>query len=80
MNPTLVFVRHTEIAGRTFAHGSELPPDLHTQDEVAKLLDHGWLAEYPERRSLHRLLSVFSRCKVTEELDAHELRAYALPE
>ena len=80
MRPTLVLVRHLEIGGRAFTHGSELPRDLLTEDEVGKLLDSGRLAEYPERRSLFRLFSVFSGAKEKEPLDRHELTAYALPE
>jgi hypothetical protein len=79
MRPTLVVIRHLEIGGRAFSHGSELPPDLLTQDEVEKLLDEGRLAEYAERRSLFRLFSVFSGAKEKEPLDRHELTAYALP-
>jgi hypothetical protein len=78
MRPTLVFIRHIEIGGRAFAHGSELPPDLLSQHEVAKLLDHAVLREYPERRSLYRLFAPFSGSKEQEQLDKQELTELAL--
>ena len=78
MRPTLVVIRHLEIDGRSFTHGSELPPDLLTRSEVDKLLDEGKLAEYPERRSLYRLLSAFSGCSEKEHLTNDELTTCAL--
>jgi len=79
MRPALIVTRHLDLGTLSLRHGEELPPDLLTQDEVDKLLDEGWLAEYPERRSLYRLLSMFSGAKEKEPLDRHELTAYALP-
>jgi len=78
MRPTLAIIRHLEIDGRSFCHGSELPPDLLTRGEVDKLLDEGRLAEYPERRSLYRLLSPFSGAKEKEQLTNDELDTCAL--
>ena len=78
MRPTLVVIRHLEIDGRSFTHGSELQPDLLTRGEVDKLLDEGKLAEYPERRSLYRLLSAFSGCSEKEHLTNEELAAHTL--
>jgi hypothetical protein len=78
MRPTLVVIRHLEINGRVFAHGSELPPDLLTQEEAAKLLDAGSLVEYPDRRSLYRLFHLFSGSKEQEQLTKEELSAHAL--
>jgi hypothetical protein len=79
MRPALVVIRHLEINGCVFAHGSELPPDLITQDEADKLLDAGSLCEHPERRSLYRLLPAFSGAKETEPLDSDEKTEYTLP-
>ena len=79
MRPALVVIRHLEIGGQTFAHGSELQPDLLTQEELDKLLDAEWVCEYPERRSLYRLLSAFSGAKEKEQLDTNELTEYRLP-
>ena len=79
--PTLVFIRHHEIGARVFPHGSELEPDLLTQDDINKLIDKGVLKEYDssERRSLFRLFPTFSDCKETESLTDDELKAYTLP-
>ena len=79
MRPTLVFIRHCEIDGRAFTHGSELEPDILSQDQVDKLLDAGFLKECPERRSLYRLFPAFSGCKQREHLSEEELDALALP-
>jgi hypothetical protein len=79
MRPTLVFIRHHEIDGRIFIHGSELQPDLLAQDVIDKLIDKGVLREYPERRSLYRPLHIFSGCKEREPLTQQERDAYALP-
>jgi hypothetical protein len=78
MRPALIVIRHLEIGGRSFTHGSELPPDLLTSDEVDKLLDAGSLREYPERRSLYRLLWAFSGCSEKEHLTNDELTSCAL--
>ena len=78
MKPTLIFVRHSEIGGRVFMHGSELPPDLLSQEQVNKLIDQGILAECPERRSLYRLFAPFSGCKEQESLTKTELSELAL--
>jgi hypothetical protein len=78
MRPTLVVIRHLEIEGRAFAHGSELPPDLITQEEANELLDAGSLCEYRERRSLYRLFHLFSGSKEQEQLTKEELSAHAL--
>ena len=78
MRPTLIVIRHLEIDGRAFAHGSELPPDLLTREQVDKLLDEGRLVEYLERRSLYRLLTVFSGASEKESLTKQELDTCAL--
>src|SRR4029453_7703417 len=43
-------------------------------------LDQGVLREYPERRSLYRLLPAFSGCSERERLEPDELAAYTLAE
>ena len=77
--PTLIFIKHHSISGRLFRHGSELPPDILTQDEIDKLLDQRVLTEYPERRSLYRLFPVFSGSTDREQLAKDELDACWLP-
>jgi hypothetical protein len=79
MRPTLVSIHHHEFSGRQFFHGDEIPPGVLEGELLGYWVDHGWAREMPERRSLHRLLHIFSGCKETEELDGHELRAYSLP-
>jgi hypothetical protein len=79
MRPTLVAIRHLEIQGHVFHHGSEIMPDLLSKESVDKLIDQGALREYPERRSLFRIFSQFSGCKEREQLDKDELDAFALP-
>jgi hypothetical protein len=79
MRPTIVAIRHTEIGGRLFHHGAEIPQSVLTQDEIDKTLDERRLAEYPERRSLFRLFHVFSGAKDKEQLEKAELDAYCLP-
>jgi hypothetical protein len=79
MNPTLVLIGHREINGQQFQHGDELPPDLLPPEVVDWWLDHKWLEEYPERRSLYRIFSVFSGAKEQEQLDDGEMTALALP-
>jgi hypothetical protein len=78
MRPTLIFIRHHELNGRLFHHGSELPPNLLSVEQLDQLLDKGFVRETPERRSLFRLFAQFSDCTEREALDADELRAYAL--
>ena len=78
MRPTLIFVRHTEINGRAYRHGDELPSDLLSQETIARLIDQGRIKEQP-RRSLYRLLHHFSGCSETEPLD-DELTSYSLRE
>jgi hypothetical protein len=77
--PTLVFNGPREINGTTYSHGAELPPGILTPEQIDQLLDQKLLAEIPQRRSLHRLFSVFSGCKEREPLDA-EIADFALPE
>ena len=81
MRPTLVFIRHHEIDGRIFIHGSELQPELLAQETIDRLIDAGALKEYDssERRSLFRLLPAFSGCNEREPLTQQECDAYALP-
>ena len=78
MRPCLVFVRHTEFGDRAFPHAAELPPDFLNQETIDKLLDSGRLKEYGERRSLYRLLHVFSGCSEREPLTDKEIRMFAL--
>jgi len=79
VRPCLVFVRHTEFGDRAFPHGSELPPDFLGDEAIDKLLDSGRLVEYRERRSIYRLLHVFSGCSEREPLTDKEIRMFALP-
>jgi hypothetical protein len=79
MSPVLVFIRHTDLGDRQFHHGDELPPGLLPREAVDQWLDHGRLQEHRERRSLYRLLHLFSGCEETEPLAPEELNAYALP-
>ena len=76
---TLVILGAREINGTLYAHGAELPPDLLPDEAVDWWLDRKWLAEYPERRSLYRIFSLFSGAKETERLDREELSQFALP-
>jgi hypothetical protein len=77
--PTLVAIRHVEIDGRIFRHGSEIVPGLLSRETVDKLLDAGQLAEFRERRSLHRLFPEFSECSAERErLSTDELNELAL--
>jgi len=78
VRPCLVFVRHTEFGDRAFTHAAELPPGFLNQDTIDKLLDSGRLREYGERRSLYKLLHVFSGCKESEPLTEEEIEAYSL--
>jgi hypothetical protein len=80
MRPTLVAIRHTEIQGHVFHHGSEIVPGLLSKESVDKLIDQGALREYPERRSLFRIFSQFSGAKESEQLDKDELVQFALPQ
>ena len=56
--PTLIFVKHSEIGGRHFPFGSECPPGLLTARQVEEALDGGWLKEYPVR-SLYAAFHLF---------------------
>ena len=76
---TLVALRQLEVEGKLFHHAAEIVPGLLAQETIDKLLDQRMIAEYPERRSLYRLLSAFSGVKDREELDKHEQAVYALP-
>ena len=75
---TLIAIRHLEIDGHVFAHGTEIMPGLLRKETVAKLLDQGRIQERP-RRSLYRLLHQFSGCTETEPLD-DELTSYTVGE
>jgi hypothetical protein len=78
MRATLVAIRHFEIGGRVFHHGSEIMPDLLSKESADKLIDQGVLREYRERRSLYRLFAPFSGAKEKESLDDDELNKLAL--
>jgi hypothetical protein len=78
MTATLIAIRHLEIDGHVFHHGAEVVPGLLAKEVVDKLLDQGVIREYRERRSLHRLFSVFSDCKDKEQLTKAELTEFAL--
>lgn len=78
MRPTLVFVHHSNFGDRVFRHGEELPPNFFKQDVIDRLLDSGRLHEHRERRSLYRLLHVFSGCKEREPLTEEEIESYSL--
>ncbi len=77
---TLVILGPREINGTFYAHGDELPPGLLPDEAIDWWLDRKWLAEYPERRSLYRIFSLFSGAKEREQLDAEELSQFALPQ
>jgi hypothetical protein len=77
--PTLVFIGPRQIGDRQFHHGDELPDGILSQEQIDRMLDQKLLAEVRERRSLHKLFSVFSGAKETEPLDA-ELTGFALPQ
>jgi len=79
MRPALVFIRHVDLGDRRFHHGEELPPGFLSDHAIDKLIDAGRLREYPERRSIFRLLHVFSACKEKEQLDENEIAQLALP-
>ena len=80
MRPTLIFVKHSEIGGRVFHHGSELPPGLLLENEIDVGLDHKWLREvHPEeRRSLYRTFHLFSGCDEEQPLEQQELASMTL--
>ena len=78
MRPTLIAIHHLQIGAHAFTHGAEITPRLIDEKTLAKLLDQGRVRECPERRSLHRLFSVFSACDESEPLDA-ELIEFTLP-
>jgi hypothetical protein len=80
VRPTLVAIRHLEIEGHVFAHGAEVMPELLSNETVDKLLDDKRIADYPERRSLYRMLTTFSGCKEKEQLSDAELTELCLPE
>jgi hypothetical protein len=73
-----VFVRHTDFGDRAFPHAAELPPHFLGDEAIDKLLDSGRLVEYRDRRSLYRLLHVFSGCSEREPLTDDESRMFAL--
>jgi hypothetical protein len=77
---TLVVNGAREINGQRFEHGAELPPGLLPREVVDQWLDCRWLAEYDvtERRSLYRLLHVFSGCTEREPLSDEELRRFTI--
>jgi hypothetical protein len=79
MRPTLVFIRHCDLGDRAFTHGSELPPHFLSDETIDRMLDSGRLRECPERRSLFRLLHVFSGCAEREPLTQQESDEFALP-
>ena len=58
---TLIFIRATNIGGRQFYFGDELPPDVLSAEQIERALDARHLAE-TERRSLYRILHHFSGC------------------
>jgi hypothetical protein len=72
VRPTLVFIRHGQIGSRVFQHGDELPPDIISQETIAKWLDQKWIYEDSERRSLYRIFAPFSGSKESEELTGEE--------
>ena len=78
MRPTLIFVRHTDFGDRAFPHAAELPPHFLGQEVIDKLLDSGRLKEYGERRSLYRLLHVFSGCTESEPLTDEEIALFSI--
>jgi hypothetical protein len=78
MRPTLIFVRHTDFGDRQFQHGDELPPRFLGDEAINKLLDSGRLVEYRERRSLYRLLHVFSGCTESEPLTDEEIALFSI--
>jgi hypothetical protein len=78
MRPTLVAIRHVEIEGHVFHHGSEIMPDLLSKESADKLIDQGMLREYRERRSLYRIFAPFSGAKEKEQLDDDEVNKLAL--
>jgi hypothetical protein len=78
MRPTLVTIGPREINGTLYCHGDELPPDLLPQETIDRMLDQKLLAEYPQRRSLYRLFSMFSGSAEREPPDP-ELEEFALP-
>jgi hypothetical protein len=80
MKPTLIFLGPREINGQQFSRGDELPPDLLSQDMIDRWLDHRWLAEYHDRRSLYHIFAPFTGSKEREQLTKEELTAYALTE
>ena len=82
MRATLVFVHHREIGGRLFHHGSELPPGLLLENEIAIALDHGWLRQlhFSERRSLYKIFHRFSGCNERQPLGQQELASMTLRE
>jgi hypothetical protein len=71
---TLIFIRHGQIGDRQFAHGDELPPGLIPKELQDRWLDQKWLKEYDaaERRSVFRLLHIFSGCNEQEQLSREE--------
>jgi hypothetical protein len=76
---TLIAIRHLEIEGHVFAHGTEIMLGLLAKDAIDRLIDQGSVREYDskDRRSLYRLLAPFSGAKEREPLDA-ELTAFGL--
>jgi hypothetical protein len=77
---TLIAAKYFEIDGKSFAHGSEIVPDLIDEQRLNQLIDHGFVREYDsrDRRSLHRLFARFSNSSRREEFDDDELAQYTL--
>ena len=74
MRPTLVFIRTHTIGGRQYSHGSELPPDVLSAEQIAQWLDNDQLREYDsaKRRSIYRLFPRFSGAAEQEKLTPQE--------
>ena len=77
---TLVILRHLQIGNRRLCPGDELPPHLLPAAAIDLHLDRKELVEYDsaDRRSLYRLIHVFSDCSQTEPLTPAERNRYAL--
>jgi hypothetical protein len=81
---TIIARSGRRIGGALYPHGSEIPPSLLSDDELASMLDNGELIEYDssERRSLYRLFAPlfapFSGCTEQESLTQEELDQLAL--
>jgi hypothetical protein len=85
MRPRIAFWEPFSVASAVSANrtdsscGDEAPPDLLSGELLDWWLDHGWVKEVPQRRSLYKLFGPFSGCAESEPFTEQEQAAYCLP-